>query len=95
MEQDSTPNSSPEMANASSSTSSTNSIRWLDDLERDFDKSFVEVDVLLGEVDTDQADLSYDARQKLTAISSCFAQLVCKCQTLFHKNIKLEVCLRF
>jgi hypothetical protein len=82
------PDASSEIAKPSSST--TSNLRWLDDLERDFDKSFVECDILLGEIDSDQSDLSTECRQKMTGISSCFAQLVCKSQTLFHKNLKLE-----
>lgn len=70
---------------------SGSSLRWLDDLERDFDKSFVECDILLGDIDADQTDIVQECRQKMTGISSCFAQLVCKAQTLFHKNLKLEV----
>lgn len=86
---ESPPDVSPKVTKSSSST--TNNLRWLDDLERDFDKSFVECDILLGDIDSDQSDLSQECRQKMTGISSCFAQLVCKAQTLFHKNLKLEV----
>jgi hypothetical protein len=66
-------------------------LRWIDELERDFDKTFVEMDILLGDVDADQADLMTDCRQKMTSISSCFAQLICKAQILSQKNSKLEV----
>lgn len=66
-------------------------LRWLDQLERDFDKTFVEMDILLGDIDADQADLSTECRQKMTSISSCFAQLICKAQILAQKNCKLEV----
>jgi hypothetical protein len=93
METDNPPsNAAPEINNKPSSSVVPN-LRWLDDLERDFDKAFVEVDILLGDIDTDQNDLAHECRQKMTGISSCFAQLVCKSQTLFHKNIKIEVCL--
>ncbi|CAD5208995.1 unnamed protein product [Bursaphelenchus xylophilus] len=67
----------------------TTQLRWLEDLEKDFDKAFVEMDLTLGEIDADQADIAYECRQKMTAISSCFAQMVCKCQTLAHKNNRL------
>uniref|UniRef100_A0AC34G086 PDZ domain-containing protein n=1 Tax=Panagrolaimus sp. ES5 TaxID=591445 RepID=A0AC34G086_9BILA len=88
-----------------SSTTTTNSLRnsaassfqrsspvltWLDALEKDFDKAFVDLDLLIGEVDTDQSEITYEARQKMTSLSSCFAQLIHKSQSLFQKNVKLE-----
>lgn len=65
--------------------------RWLDLLEKEFDKGFVELDVLFGEIDEDQAEITYAARQKLTALSSAFAQLAHKSQTIFQSNAKFEV----
>ena len=65
--------------------------RWLDLLEKEFDKAFVDLDLLLGEVDPDQSEITYDGRQKMTQLSSAFAQLVHKAQTIFQSNAKLEV----
>lgn len=65
--------------------------RWLEVLEKEFDKAFVDVDLLLGEIDPDQADITYEGRQKMTSLSSCFAQLCHKAQTIFQLNHKLEV----
>lgn len=65
--------------------------RWLDLLEKEFDKAFVDLDILLGEIDQDQSDLTYQGRQKLTSLSSSFAQLAHKAQTVFQANAKLEV----
>lgn len=65
--------------------------RWLEVLEKEFDKAFVDVDLLLGEIDPDQADITYEGRQKMTSLSSCFAQLCHKAQTVFQLNHKLEV----
>lgn len=59
-------------------------------LEKEFDKAFVDVDLLLGEIDPDQADITYEGRQKMTSLSSCFAQLCHKAQTIFQLNHKLE-----
>uniref|UniRef100_A0AAY4C9L6 Golgi-associated PDZ and coiled-coil motif-containing protein n=1 Tax=Denticeps clupeoides TaxID=299321 RepID=A0AAY4C9L6_9TELE len=56
--------------------------RWLEVLEKEFDKAFVDVDLLLGEIDPDQADITYEGRQKMTSLSSCFAQLCHKAQTI-------------
>eukprot|EP00794_Sanderia_malayensis_P000542 gene542-1196_t len=64
--------------------------RWLDLLEKEFDKAFVDLDLLLGEVDADQAEITFDGRQKMTALSSSFAQLAHKAQTVFQANAKLE-----
>ena len=68
--------------------------RWLDLLEKEFDKTFVDLDILLGEIDPDQSEITYDGRQKMTQLSSTFAQLVHKAQTIFQGNAKLEVSLR-
>lgn len=67
--------------------------RWLDLLEKEFDKTFVDLDILLGEIDPDQSEITYDGRQKMTQLSSTFAQLVHKAQTIFQGNAKLEVSL--
>ncbi|XP_061562867.1 Golgi-associated PDZ and coiled-coil motif-containing protein isoform X3 [Cololabis saira] len=64
--------------------------RWLEVLEKEFDKAFVDVDLLLGEIDPDQVDITYEGRQKMTSLSSCFAQLSHKTQTVFQQNHKLE-----
>uniref|UniRef100_A0A4W5MXT8 Golgi-associated PDZ and coiled-coil motif-containing protein n=1 Tax=Hucho hucho TaxID=62062 RepID=A0A4W5MXT8_9TELE len=64
--------------------------RWLEVLEKEFDKAFVDVDLLLGEIDPDQADITYEGRQKMTSLSSCFAQLCHKTQTIFQLNHKVE-----
>ena len=65
--------------------------RWLDILEKEFDKSFVDLDLLLGEIDPDQCDITYEGRQKMTTLSGAFAQLCHKSQTIFEANGKLEV----
>ncbi|XP_040206238.1 Golgi-associated PDZ and coiled-coil motif-containing protein isoform X4 [Rana temporaria] len=64
--------------------------RWMEVLEKEFDKAFVDVDLLLGEIDPDQADITYEGRQKMTSLSSCFAQLCHKAQTVSQINHKLE-----
>ncbi|XP_065057646.1 Golgi-associated PDZ and coiled-coil motif-containing protein-like [Rhopilema esculentum] len=64
--------------------------RWLDLLEKEFDKGFVDLDILFGEVDPDQSEITYQGRQKLTGLSSAFAQLAHKAQTVFQANAKLE-----
>ena len=65
--------------------------RWIDLLEKEFDKAFVDLDLLLGEIDPDQSEITYDGRQKMTSLSSVFAQMVHKAQAIFQANAKLEV----
>uniref|UniRef100_A0A914UST3 Golgi-associated PDZ and coiled-coil motif-containing protein n=1 Tax=Plectus sambesii TaxID=2011161 RepID=A0A914UST3_9BILA len=77
--------------NGRAPTASSSTFAWLETLEKEFDKAFVDLDLLLGEVDTDQADITYEGRQKMTALSSAFAQLVHKAQTVFQNNAKYEI----
>ncbi|XP_033099367.1 Golgi-associated PDZ and coiled-coil motif-containing protein-like isoform X2 [Anneissia japonica] len=65
-------------------------LHWLEILEKEFDKAFVDLDILLGEIDPDQCDITYDGRQKMTALSAAFAQLCHKSQTIFQNNAKYE-----
>lgn len=67
------------------------SIGWLDSLEKEFDKAFVDLDLILGEIDTDQSHCTVDGRQKITKLSGAFAQLVHKVQSVSHSNTRLEV----
>ncbi|CAF4274324.1 unnamed protein product, partial [Adineta steineri] len=69
---------------------SATAFRWLDILEAEFDKTFVDLDLLLGEIDEDQIEITGDGRAKLGILSSCFAQLVHKTQTISQANAKLE-----
>lgn len=68
-------------------------ISWLEMLEKEFDKAFVDLDLILGEVDSDQIEVTFEGRQKMTALSAAFAQLVHKAQTIFQTNVRLEVSL--
>ena len=61
--------------------------RWLDLLEKEFDKAFVALDMLLGAIYADQNELMHEGRQKMTALSSSFAQLAHKSQTIFQGNV--------
>merc|ERR550532_3065777 len=69
---------------------STLSFRWLEILEKEFDKAFVDLDLLLGDIDPDQCEITYEGRQKMTALSAAFAQICHKAQTIFQSNAKLE-----
>ncbi|CAG5124289.1 unnamed protein product, partial [Candidula unifasciata] len=68
----------------------TLSFRWLEILEKEFDKAFVDLDMLLGEIDPDQCEITFEGRQKMTCLSTAFAQLCHKAQTIFQSNAKLE-----
>lgn len=107
--------------------------RWLDILEKEFDKAFVDLDLsiskysityffiisfliqlsgrkcllhkfvqfyntclfnsklILGELESEDPDLVYNVRQKICTLSSCFAQLTHKAQTIFQNSAKVEV----
>ena len=69
----------------------TSLFAWLEVIEKEFDKAFVDLDLILGDIDSEQIDLTYDGRQKMTALSAAFAQLCHKSQTIFQMNAKLEV----
>nr|XP_034824823.1 Golgi-associated PDZ and coiled-coil motif-containing protein-like [Maniola hyperantus] len=64
--------------------------RWLDILEKEFDKACVELDTSLVELETEEPDVVFSARQKITSLSSCFAQLTHKALTIFQSSAKLE-----
>ncbi|KAK9869725.1 hypothetical protein WA026_003462 [Henosepilachna vigintioctopunctata] len=64
--------------------------RWLDILEKEFDKSFVELDLTVGEWESEEPDVVFNIRQKLCSLSSCFAQLTHKAQTIFQNSAKIE-----
>ncbi|XP_069674241.1 uncharacterized protein [Periplaneta americana] len=66
------------------------SFRWLDILEKEFDKAFVDLDILIGDLDAEDPDVVYTARQKMATLSSCFAQLTHKAQTIFQNSAKVE-----
>ncbi len=70
---------------------SVSAFRWLDILEKEFDKAFVDLDLLLGEIDQDQSEITDEGRAKMTILCSCFAQLAHKAQTISQANAKLEV----
>ncbi|GLV41386.1 brachyenteron [Carabus blaptoides fortunei] len=64
--------------------------RWLDILEKEFDKNFVDLDVAIGELDAEEPDIVCNVRQKMSTLSSCFAQLTHKAQTIFQNSAKIE-----
>lgn len=66
--------------------------KWLDLLEKEFDKSFVSIDQQSRNV-AEEFDLDemYDTQRRLLAnLGNCFVQLVHKSQTIFQINAKLE-----
>lgn len=64
--------------------------RWLDILEKEFDKAFVDLDLTIGELESEEPDVVFNVRQKLCTLSSCFAQLTHKAQTIFQNSAKIE-----
>lgn len=68
-----------------------NGLKWLDLLESEFDKAFVDLDLILGDIDEEQMDLMIACRKKLVSLSAAFTQLAHKSQVVFANNMKLEV----
>jgi len=64
--------------------------RWLEVLEKEFDKSFVDLDILLGDIDEEQQDIALEGRERMTRLSAAFAQLCHKSESIFHQNSHLE-----
>ncbi|XP_073951217.1 Golgi-associated PDZ and coiled-coil motif-containing protein-like [Choristoneura fumiferana] len=64
--------------------------RWLDILEKEFDKACVELDTSIVELDSEESESVFAARQKIATLSSCFAQLTHKALTIFQNSAKLE-----
>ena len=40
--------------------------RWVEVVEKEFDKAFVDLDLLLGEIDEDQLELVLEGRDRLS-----------------------------
>ena len=73
-------------------STSASGFKWLDFLEKEFDKSFVSIDHSARTV-SDEYELEeiYDTQRKLLSnLGNCFVQLVHKAQTIFQVNAKLE-----
>ncbi|XP_047986368.1 Golgi-associated PDZ and coiled-coil motif-containing protein-like [Leguminivora glycinivorella] len=64
--------------------------RWLDILEKEFDKACVELDTSIVDLDSEESESVFAARQKIATLSSCFAQLTHKALTIFQNSAKLE-----
>ncbi|KOB78523.1 Golgi-associated PDZ and coiled-coil motif-containing protein [Operophtera brumata] len=65
--------------------------RWLDILEKEFDKACVEVDTSLVELEAEEPEVVFTARQKVATLGSCFSQLTHKALTIFQNSAKMEV----
>lgn len=76
------------------------SFRWLDTLEKEFDTAFVHLDSQMNDLlnESENGDLCeeivndyvYNSREMLTVLSSAWAQLVHKSQTIYEINCKQE-----
>jgi hypothetical protein len=53
--------------------------------------NFINNLLLAGDLDAEDSDVVYSARQKMATLSSCFAQLTHKAQTVFQNSAKFEV----
>lgn len=71
-------------------TVSTVAIKWLQLLEKEFDKVYIDLDSLFGELEDEHNLACYSGREKLTAMSAAFGQLAHKALTVFELNNKLQ-----
>lgn len=66
-------------------------MKWLDILEKEFDKAFTDLDVIIGHFEEDSNEHHFfDARQRMGDIASIFLQLAHKASIVFEANTGLE-----
>lgn len=66
-------------------------MQWLDTLEKEFDKAFVDLDVIISNFDEDRNEAHFfDARQKMGDMASIILQLAHKASVVFENNTKIE-----
>lgn len=69
-------------------------LAWLEALEANFDRNFVDLDLLISgrEIDsTDQSEMILGCRLRLTTISGIFVQLLHRTQTYYQRASNAEV----
>ena len=78
--------------NSKMTATSAAGFKWLDLLEKEFDKSFVSLDHHSRNVAEEfELEEMYDTHRRLLSnMGNCFVQLVHKSQTIFQVNAKLE-----
>jgi len=66
--------------------------KWADVLENQFDKSWVELDSLLAQLEDDEdfGGMHLQGRRAASSLASCFSQFAHKSTTVFQTNAKLE-----
>ena len=66
--------------------------KWVDLLESQFDKSWIDLDSLLLQLEEDEefAVLYNKSRRQASSLASCFSQLSHKATVVFQNNAKLE-----
>jgi len=79
-------------AASSAVLAATTSFRWVDLLEKEFDKNFVALEEVFKIIaaDYEMVDMYEANRKLLSALGSCFVQVVHKAQTIFQVNAKYE-----
>jgi len=65
-------------------------LKWVEYLEREFDTAFVDIDTCLNNLDDENVDVAFDVRNRMTALSASFAQLVHKSILVFESNARLD-----
>jgi len=66
-------------------------LKWVDVLETQFDKSWVDLDLLFNQIDEDEEEIvTTGCRKHAASLASCFSQLAHKATVVFQNNAKLE-----
>ncbi len=63
---------------------------WLDSLEKDFDRTYVDLDMLIGNGVSTPAEKE-ECRKRLANLNSIFSQTSLKAQTAYEKLSRAEV----
>lgn len=71
-------------------TSASALLSSFDLLEKEFDRSFVDLDLIISDPDLDEDDMVVTAKEKMSTLSSCFSQICHKSQIAVQENAKLE-----
>jgi len=68
------------------------SLKWVEVLETQFDKSWVDLDLLLSQIEEDEEfpESSGQCKKHISSLASCFSQLAHKSSVVYQNNAKLE-----
>ncbi|OQR67694.1 golgi-associated PDZ and coiled-coil motif-containing protein-like [Tropilaelaps mercedesae] len=65
-------------------------LKWVQLLEKEFDKVYIELDSMLGDLEEEHQPLCYQGKELLSAMCAAFGQLVHKALAVCELNVKLQ-----